>query len=234
MKRRILDTVLTLVLAALTVLFVYSRREHVEERVEIVLRCPTKDAAFAPGDVIPLKAEVRGFSPGAVEFTSDGKILARDNTPPFAATFRPALGSYILTAQARDRQGRLVQSPRVLIYVRALDIAYDEMDSHDVETAMGVTDKDAPTAALVSPASGTVLCHPSSVQFVAAINAVRSPVVRVEFLVDGVPIGIRTAAPFAFVVWKHPSIHRHTASVRVFAADGRVGTSSRVNLLIID
>lgn len=200
---------------------------------EIVLRCPAKDAAFAPGDVIPLKADVRGLSPAVVEFTSNGEIIARDNTPPFAATFRPALGSFILEAQARDRAGQLVRSPRVIIYVRELDLAYEEMTDDEMATSMGLIDKDAPSATLVSPVTGTVLCHPSSVQIVAEIKPVRSPVVRVEFLIDGASIGTRTAPPFTFT-WEHPSVRRHQASVRVFAADGRVGTSQRANFLVID
>jgi chitinase len=198
---------------------------------EIVLRCPAKDAAFAPGDVIPLKADFRGRSPAVVEFTSNGEIIARDNTPPFAATFRPTSGNYILTAQARDRAGTLVQSPRVIINVRAPE--QDEMTDNDDALAMGLIDPAAPIAILVSPVTGTVLCHPSSVQIVADTKGVRSPVVRVEFLIDGASIGTRTAPPFTFT-WKHPSVRRHHASVRVFAADGRVGTSRRANLLIID
>jgi hypothetical protein len=113
-----------------------------------------------------------------------------------------------------------------MINVEPLDIAYEEMPDDDF-------DDNAPTAKLIFPVAGTVLCHPSRVRVEADIKAVRSPVVRVEFLVDGVSIGTKTAAPFTFT-WERPSVRRHTASVRVFAADGRVGTSPPVILLIID
>jgi chitinase len=200
------------------------------DKPSIVLRCPAGDAVFAPGDLIPLRAEVHGLSQPVVEFTSDEKVIARRDAAPFAAPFRPELGSHILQASARDAEGILIQSQKVLIRVDFLGLEYQEMDVWDYGTGLTT---EGPDVQLLSPASGTVLCHPARITFTAQAKGIRSPVVRVEFLANGVPIGVSTVAPYS-CSWERPPLHRYVVKVVATDADGRFGQSFRANLLIIN
>jgi len=193
-------------------------------RAQVTLECPGDGVRFEQRDIIPLRAEVRGISHPTVDFTIDGQTIARDAKPPFTATFNAIhTGSFVLQAQARDDDGRSVLSQRLFIHV----------ETHNEEASFLNDAEGSPRVTLISPSLGTVLCHPSPIRFIAQVEQRQAAIARVDFLVDGKSIGVRTAPPFE-LRWDHPPVGRHSASVIATDTQGRAATSTNVRFRVLD
>ncbi|GEK08423.1 Ig-like domain-containing protein [Pseudoalteromonas peptidolytica] len=87
----------------------------------ITLTSPNDGAVLGENDSAVLSADASDIDGDLsyVEFLVDGQSIAFDNTPPFQATWRAALGEHSLSAIATDAQGHSTTSRSATISVKA-------------------------------------------------------------------------------------------------------------------
>ncbi len=143
----------------------------------VAITAPTAGASFITGDVvnIAVTATDNGSVTG-VEFFVDGNLLSTDNTAPYTATYTSTLGGHSLTARATDNAGLQATSAAVSI---------------------SVVNNIPPTAALTSPAAGSLFTAPAVVAISANASDADGTVTQVEFLVNNVSIGVDNTSPYS-------------------------------------
>ena len=143
-----------------------------------------------------------------VDFYANGQPIGSRSATPYSITWsNPAPGSYQLTAIATDNAGAQTTSA-----LRTVTIS-------DTNAA--------PKVSLTAPANRAVFVSPASVTLTASASGpeANTPVVQVEFLVDGQVIGSRTATPYS-LAWTSPALGSHTLTVRATDSLGAVTTSA--------
>lgn len=87
----------------------------------ITLTSPNDGAVLGENDSAVLSADASDIDGDLsyVEFLVDGQSIAVDNTPPFQATWRAALGEHSVSAIATDAQGHSTASRSATISVKA-------------------------------------------------------------------------------------------------------------------
>lgn len=206
------------------------RRASAASSTTVVLRCPDPSGAYAPRDLVPIVADVRGPNTSSVVFLVNGTVIARDDKPPFETTWLARdLGTMHVEARARSSSGETARSAGMDITVSPLSLAFQELSVDDIGADLK-TGKE-PVVLLTSPAHGTVFCHPAQIAVVAAITPTASPLARVDFEVDGRPLATLIKPPFVFT-WPQPSLGRHALAVRATDNQGRVAVTPRVLILV--
>ncbi|WP_158501761.1 Ig-like domain-containing protein [Vitiosangium sp. GDMCC 1.1324] len=146
-----------------------------------------------------------------VEFY-DGTVLVSTRTaPPYTSTWNTANaanGTHTLSAKAYDAAGNVGTSASVSVTV----------------------DNQAPTVSLTAPGGGTTVGGPV---LLSATASDESGVARVEFLVDGMPLGSAVSAPYVWT-WEPVGVTpgTHVLSARAYDAAGNVGTSASVTVTV--
>ena len=149
-----------------------------------------------------------------VQFYLNGSpVGAEDTTTPYSLAWNTtgvAIGTYQLTARARDTAGNVKTSEVVSVTVAN-------------------TDTTPPTATVTGPMAGSTVTGSVTVTANATDNV---GVVGVQFLFDGNPLGAEdTIAPYT-ALWNSPSVANgsHTLAARARDAAGNITTSAGVTV----
>ncbi len=145
-----------------------------------------------------------------VEFLVDGTIIATDATVPYGITWDTSTvldGSHTLTVKAFDAGGNQANATRTV-----------------------TVDNTPPTVSVSSPVSGAQL---SGMATFTASATDASGVKSVQFLVDGVPVGTDTTAPYS-IIWNTSGASNGWHDITAKATDqlNNVGTSGPVSVNI--
>jgi hypothetical protein len=151
-----------------------------------------------------------------VEFYAGGNLVFTDTAAPYSFSLNPASypnGALTLTARAYDAKNNVGQASR------------------------SVTIQNAPpppavnsTAAVVSPANGTVVAGTVTIQASATMGAA---IARVDFYVNNAVIGSRTSQPYS-LAWNTVNSGDGAKSLHVRAVDvnGQTVTSAPVSVTV--
>ncbi len=179
----------------------------------VTLTSPTAGSTLQ--NTVTLAAEVSDQSPILrVEFYDGSKLLNNDLYAPYSVSWNTrnaANGTHVLTLKAYDAAGFVGTSSEVTV---TLD-----------------NDLTPPTTAITSPATGT------SVQGIVTYSATASDangVTRVEFLVNGSPVGSDSTPPYS-VSWNTQSLTNGTSYTlvsRAYDPAGNAGLSSWVTVTV--
>jgi RHS repeat-associated protein len=141
-----------------------------------------------------------------VDFFANGTLIGTDTSRAFTLTWRPAAGSYALTAVATDGQGAQTTSN-----ARTITVAANQ----------------PPTVSLTQPANNSSYLPPASITLKA--NATppedNDTVARVDFFANGTLIGSDTTKAFT-ITWDSPAPGTYTLTA--VATDGQ-GTQTTSN-----
>jgi sulfur relay (sulfurtransferase) complex TusBCD TusD component (DsrE family) len=140
----------------------------------VSITSPTNGSIFVSSSPIAINADASDDgSVTQVDFYRDGVLIGTDTSAPYSASYtNPTAGSHSLTARATDNFGATTTSSEVSITVH-----------------------DPPTVSFTSPTNGSVFVNPLSIPITASASDDGS-VTRVDFMVDGVPIGTDTSSPY--------------------------------------
>ncbi|MEN9580828.1 MAG: hypothetical protein RJA70_3837 [Pseudomonadota bacterium] len=146
-----------------------------------------------------------------VEFRADGALLSSDTTAPYAADWDTRLlsdGNHELTAVAFDILGNSVAS-----------------------TITVATDNTGPVVAITAPAQNATVSGLVTVN--AAATDLSSGVQQVEFLVDGVSLGVDVTSPYT-ATWNAAAASTGVHVLTAVALDlaGNVQTAPPVNVTV--
>jgi hypothetical protein len=178
----------------------------------VAVTSPTDASAFATPATITINANASDSdgSVTQVDFYSDGTLIGTDTTAPYSATYANAPhGTHSLTARATDNRGATTTSSPVSITVH-----------------------DPPTVGITSPASGSIFVSGSPIAIEAEASDDGS-VTRVDFMVDGNPIGTDATAPYS-AGYTNPAAGAHTLTARATDNFGVTTTSSPVSITVHD
>lgn len=237
-------------LAATVTFLAACAREAVEERVHpasvrrprVLLRAPHGNATFPWNAEIHVAAEVRDIPNAIVEFGAEETTITRDVAPPYEAAFRPRrLGPLVITAQVRDAHGSVIAGDAVTVTVASSNpvSSTQELSARDIAMAMGGPE---PLAILKQPADDQKVQAETGVRLVVEAAGLKAPLVRVEFIADGMvvrqePVSGDRATGDVYpklieYVWPNPSPGRHVVMVRAIDSEGRVGTSKPATVFV--
>ncbi len=169
-------------------------------------------AGLRPGrlvkGVVRLRASIRGADSNGLRAYVDGRLLATDRRAPFAVrwdTRRLRDGVHTLDLRTRAADGRTAH--------RRFRVRVANVPPKPKPQVVGGTLEDGQTVAGV----------------VDWKVFVKRPVLRVEFLVDGAPVGSSAAAPYG-IAWDSASVAPgpHRLEARVVAAGGTVTVATSV------
>jgi membrane peptidoglycan carboxypeptidase len=169
----------------------------------VSLTSPQPAANFATGDKVMLSADASGpQGVVGVEFYVDGVRVAVAYAAPYVAVWTATPGDHILHAIAYSPHNSSAKSDFVNITVGA---------------APTVTPDASRDFSILAPSDNSTLPNKPIVVLVA--TPPNSPVTRVNFYVDGVPVGSSGAVPFQWS-WT-PTVGRHTILAIGYLADGK-------------
>jgi hypothetical protein len=168
----------------------------------VSLTSPQPAANFATGDKVMLSADASGpQGVVGVEFYVDGVRVAVAYAAPYVAVWTATPGDHILHAIAYSPHNSSAKTDFVNITVGA---------------APTVTPDASLDFSILAPADNSTLPNKPIVILVA--TPPNSPVTRVSFYVDGVPVGSSNTAPFQWA-WT-PTVGRHALLAIGYQADG--------------
>ncbi|NOK32463.1 Ig-like domain-containing protein [Corallococcus exercitus] len=150
-----------------------------------------------------------------VEFYRGTTLLGTDTTEPFTydwATRSLANGAYTLTAKAYDGAGNVGSTTR------------------NVTLSNDFT---APTVSITYPAPNDILVRESSYVLTASASD-NVGVTRVEFFLDGMPMGASTSTstPYSKSWYNYTTPGSHSLSAKAYDAAGNVTTSASVTVTV--
>ena len=152
----------------------------------VTLTAPANNATASTGVAVPLTATATPSAGATITqvafFANNIAVGSAITASPYTVNWTPtAAGTYLLTARATDSFGNTVTSSAA---------------------SVAVTDPAAPTIALaLSPGTAPATTLPSGATRYALATVTPAPgraVVVVEFFIDGVKVGERTAAPYVY------------------------------------
>jgi RHS repeat-associated protein len=176
----------------------------------VSLTAPANNSSFALPATVTLKATATApeanDTVARVDFFANGTLIGTDTSRAFTLTWRPAAGSYALTAVATDGQGAQTTSN-----ARTITVAANQ----------------PPTVSLTQPANNSSYLPPASITLKA--NATppedNDTVARVDFFANGTLIGSDTTKAFT-ITWDSPAPGTYTLTA--VATDGQ-GTQTTSN-----
>jgi hypothetical protein len=182
--------------------------------LQVRLTSPEPGGLFSTTNMLTLTAEANAVEPAhvaRVEFFRDGESIGVASNAPYTAVWaNPAAGEHEIFAAVFDDQG----GSRVSALVRIA-----------VLTAIDVH--------LTSPEPGGVFSSTNSMRIAAeAISIEPTRVTRVEFVVDGNPIGVCSNAPFA-TTWTRLVPGPHEIIARAYDEQGASKTSHPVWVTVV-
>ena len=149
----------------------------------VTLTSPAAPATYALGQGVLLSATASD-SDGTVtgvQFFANGLLLTTVTSPPYAISWVPQVsGTYQITASATDNSGNVTTTPQ-----RAVTI------STAVSTSVSITN---PLSTNVPYPVG------NAIPFVVGVTGGNGPITLVQFFVNGLSIGAKSAAPYV-VQW---------------------------------
>jgi hypothetical protein len=178
----------------------------------VVVTTPTDGSAFATPSAITIDADASDSdgSVTQVEFMVDGVPIGIDTTTPYTASYtNPSVGTHSLTARATDNHGATTTS-----------------------SAVSITIHNPPAVNVTSPTSGSRFVSSSPITIEANASD-DGGVAQVEFMVDGVPIGTDTSAPYS-ATYTNPTTGTRSLTARATDNLGATTTSSPVSITVHD
>ncbi len=176
----------------------------------VSLTTPAAESIHQAGSAISVSANAADAD-GIVQsvgFLANGSLIGTDTTSPYAISWTGAApGSYSLTARATDNAGDQTLSAAVSIIVNA-----------------------QPTVSITSPASGTVVQAPGTVNLAASASDPDGTVTKVEFYRDGNLVASDTSSPYEAGV---SGLAAGTYSFTAVATDDRGGTATSAAVTVI-
>jgi hypothetical protein len=179
---------------------------------------------------------VKDIDAPAVEFRANDEIIGRDVAAPFEIVYRPRVhGSTILSAQVRDARGNVIAGDAVTIDVQNPNPSGTTDELTDQDYAVGLLGPQ-PLVTLMTPAADVAARH--DLTLAAEASGVAAGLVRVEFLLDGAPVGTRTMpttepqAVIRFDYQWNATLGTHTIVARAVDVAGRVGESKSVTVVV--
>jgi hypothetical protein len=147
-----------------------------------------------------------------VDFLRDSTVIATAGGEPYTATWTnvPA-GTYVLAARATDNRGGSATSVPVTITVRSRNAR--------------------PSVVLTAPVDNAVFNAPASIALSANATDSDGTIAKVEFLVDGVMVGVATSAPHTHT-WMNPGFGTHQIVARATDNAGGVADSAAVRITV--
>jgi hypothetical protein len=174
---------------------------------------PLNNANFVTGDVVTINASAHDLdgTVASVEFFVDGVSIGLKNAAPYTINWTSVLGTHTLTAKATDNKGASTTSAPVVVKVVA---------------------NIPPVVSVTAPINGATFTFPVTVPITAAARDTDGVVTQVEFFVNGVSIGVKTASPYA-INWTGVI---GTANITAKATDnkGAVTTSAVISISVAD
>lgn len=169
--------------------------------------------AFDTSSTVSL--EVDALSPSAsiarVDFYRGAAPLGFATTPPYRfAWANPPFGNYDVSAVATDDMGH-TGTATLPIVVSGPNLS--------------------PTVAIASPMGGATFTAPATIAIVASANDPDGVVVRVEFLSDGVVIGMTNVPPYA-MSWNGAAAGTYALAARATDDRAAVMTSAPVTVIV--
>jgi hypothetical protein len=151
-----------------------------------------------------------------VSFYADTVCLGTVTNPPFTLVWTNALvGQYHLTAVAvDDRRANVVSTP--------VAISVAQSSSYQ-----------PPFVQVMEPANGMIFQAPTNLVFAASCNASSAPIVSVQFLLDGAPLGPTVASAPYSILSGYLNAGLHAVSVVVTDSFGLTSTSSRSRFTVL-
>ena len=145
-----------------------------------------------------------------VEFFQGATSLGVDTTAPYGVTWNsPPVGTYTLTAVAKDNLNATTTSPPVVITVR----------------------NQPPAVSITSPADGAQLGNAPATVTVSASASDGNGVKQVEFFRDGVSLGVDMTAPYG-VTWNSAAVGSYTLTARATDNLNATTTSNPVRVTV--
>ncbi|MFZ9745429.1 MAG: Ig-like domain-containing protein [Opitutaceae bacterium] len=185
---------------------------------------PSATTPLTVGAAQTVTASAAATTPGAtiasVQFLVDGQALGAPVTvAPYATPWTPvAAGTFSLTAVAVDSAGTRTTSPAVVVTVVAAGGG-----------GGGGGGGPLPTVAVTAPAGGAALLVNTPVRVTAAATSPGGSIVQIQFLANGVDLGIPTSFPFG-VTWT-PSAPG-TYALTAIATDSAGGKATSAPLMV--
>jgi hypothetical protein len=180
----------------------------------VTLTSPANGATFTAPATIGLAATASDAEGpiAKVEFYSGATLLWVENLTPYADSWTnvPA-GTYTLTAVAYDGQGAKTTSAPVTVTVKGPN--------------------GAPTVALTSPANGSTLTAPATINLAANASDPENQLARVEFYSGTTLLATDTSAPYAWS-WSAVAAGTYTLTAKAFDAAGTQATSAAVTVTV--
>ncbi len=167
------------------------------------ITAPTANASIAQGTAVTITATASDPDGSIVKvgFYDGATLLGEDTGAPYSLSWTPSsTGAHSLTARATDNAGFVGTSAAVNVSV----------------TPRSASDNQAPTLTLTSPSNGTTGLG-SQVQFTVTASD-NVGVARVEYQVDGEPVGEAASAPWSL---SFSGMGNYTTGVHVVRARAR-------------
>jgi hypothetical protein len=145
-----------------------------------------------------------------VSFYANGVPIGVDDTSPFAISWGPAAGDYVLTAVATDNLGATTTSAGVSVTVLAPNVP--------------------PSISLTSPGAGASFLAPATIPVSAMAVDTDGTITLVSFYANGVPIGTDATSPFA-ISWGPVAPGQYVLTA--VATDNRDGTATSTSVSVV-
>jgi len=125
------------------------------------------------------------------------------------------------------------------VNVLAVEIHQDAPNSSDIWFVMDLTAVPVvirnipPTVAITSPTNDAVFIAPASITVDATAADADGTVAKVEFFLDGNPLGLSTNSPYT-ISWLNPVPGPHVLIAQATDDQGTIGQSALINVLVYD
>lgn len=180
----------------------------------VVMTSPAPGSTVIGNGAVPLAAAA--LSPdgviGRVDFYAGTKLLGSSATAPYVFNWTtPGTGAVSLTAKAYDLRGQSASS-----------------------TALAVTvSSKVPSVSLTSPAAGTRLTAPATIDLSASASEPGSSVGTVEFYANGTPIASLASPPYN-AVWSNVAAGTYSLTAKATDSAGASKTSATVAITVVN
>jgi hypothetical protein len=160
---------------------------------QVSLWSPADKTTVTAPAVVSLAANASDADNGVaqVEFYANNSLVGTAKTNPYTYSWTPTVGTYTLTAVARDTAGATATSTARTI------------------TVNGTTTNPPPTVSLTAPAAGATYSTPATVTISASAADANGFVARVDFYAGSTLVGSATSSPYS-VTWTNAPAGSHS------------------------
>ncbi len=180
----------------------------------VSLAAPVTGTTYRPGDPVTFTASATDPDNRVVrvDFKVNGTLLGTDTTAPYSATWAAgAANPYTVTAVAVDDDGASTTSEPIVLSVAA---------------------NRPPVVSLLAPVTGTIYRPGDPVTIAASATDPDDRVVRVDFKVNGTPLGSDTTAPYT-ATWPAGAANLYAFTAVAVDGDGASTTSLPVVVSVL-